>query len=445
MRCFIAAVLLLALSSRTPANPPFELVIMEMVEAFYELEEGEIDDWDAYLAEVAKIRARALGQITIETLTLDQFETLLLRRLVFDRETATDNIDRVIAALTAHAEAQTEDGAYAMTLIARVESYRRGPGAAEASLRSIQHPFTPALLRGERGQTVWSRCAWALHAADRAGALESIAAVLDRIPDDFDQANLSDIDDLDEALASDKDPCARELGEAMRTRLLEMGRARLDALNLNDEDRWWPELRLAFLEHAPTRINLLGSTAPDFEFLWWSNDQRPAQRLSELRGEVVVLEFWSSDCGFCYDAFDKLAPVVEHYRGRPVRFVSLSERNGYVVMDYDAEDYIATPDIREEGDATRRLIERLGHTWDFAIANSLDFQPQFGVRGVPGMMVIDHLGVVRATGLNPRQPKEKTVELLNALLAAMGQEHAPPPAPSASGDGPAGAATLPEH
>ncbi|MBX3351566.1 MAG: TlpA family protein disulfide reductase [Phycisphaeraceae bacterium] len=445
MRSLLAAVLLLGLSFRATANPPFELVIMEMVEAIYELEAGEIADWDAYLAGVAAIRVKAIEQIDIESLTLEQFETMLRRRLVYVKEPPLDNVDRFVAALTQRADDHSEDGAYALLLIARAEALKGGPRGAEASLRAIEHPQAAALLRNQRGGLVWLRCQWAVGARDRVRALNSIASLLDRVPDDFDPSNLSDIDALYDTLARDQDPRARELGETFRTRMLEAGRARVDALELNEKDRWWPELRLAFLEHAPARMNLLGSDAPDFDFLWWSDDDRPAQRLSDLRGEVVVLEFWSSDCGFCYDAFDKLAPIVEHYKGRPVRFVSLSERNGYVVTDYDAEEYEDTPDIRDEADATRRLINRLGHSWTFAIANELDFAPQLGVRGVPGMMILDHRGVVRGLGHDPRQPREKTLGLLDSLLAEReGDRAVAPRAASPGDDGSGGPETRPE-
>lgn len=51
------------------------------------------------------------------------------------------------------------------------------------------------------------------------------------------------------------------------------------------------------------------------------------------------------------------------------------------------------------------------------LTDELACQPQFGVDGVPSMTVIDHRGVVRAVDLNPRQAREKTVALLDRLLA----------------------------
>jgi len=128
-----------------------------------------------------------------------------------------------------------------------------------------------------------------------------------------------------------------------------------------------------------------------------------------------------------------------------VRFVSLSERNGYVVIDYDAEQYEDTPDIRDEGDATRRLIERLGHSWSFAIANALDFTPQFGVYGVPHMIVLDHRGVVRALDHDPRQPREKTLALLDTLVAELKADRAAAPdAASPAGVGSGASETRPK-
>lgn len=63
-------------------------------------------------------------------------------------------------------------------------------------------------------------------------------------------------------------------------------------------------------------------------------DGKPVS-LSDLRGKVVVLTFWSTRCAICASEMPKLSRVAEKYAGRDdVVFLALSMENEFKVGEY---------------------------------------------------------------------------------------------------------------
>lgn len=49
-----------------------------------------------------------------------------------------------------------------------------------------------------------------------------------------------------------------------------------------------------------------------------------ARKLSALRGQIVVVNFWATWCGPCQDELPRLMQIAASYAGRPVSFVFIS-------------------------------------------------------------------------------------------------------------------------
>lgn len=84
------------------------------------------------------------------------------------------------------------------------------------------------------------------------------------------------------------------------------------------------------LRHDPKDIPspLPGKPAPPFALAVFAPGQPPLARpigdtirLSDLRGQVVVLNFWASWCLACRDEHATLSAVAREYVGKPVHFV----------------------------------------------------------------------------------------------------------------------------
>jgi cytochrome c biogenesis protein CcmG/thiol:disulfide interchange protein DsbE len=99
--------------------------------------------------------------------------------------------------------------------------------------------------------------------------------------------------------------------------------------------------------------------------------------LSDLRGEVVVVNFWASWCLPCRAEFPYLNAAARQYQDRGVRFVGVVYQEG-------------------EGNALA-FLEEVG--WPDGYYHAIDPESkaaiEFGVYGIPETFVIDREGVIR--------------------------------------------------
>ena len=156
---------------------------------------------------------------------------------------------------------------------------------------------------------------------------------------------------------------------------------------------------LSFGLRPKTSTVLQGHPAPNFELTAFNGGEFSGRRfsLADMRGQVVVLNFWASWCVEC----DKEMPVLEQawrdYRERGVWFIGV--------------DYL---DIDSAGLA---YLARFGTTYpngpDIGSRLFQDYQST----GVPETFFIDREGIIRHVQIGPiSQPQ--LYGLLDQLLAA---------------------------
>lgn len=119
--------------------------------------------------------------------------------------------------------------------------------------------------------------------------------------------------------------------------------------------------------------------APDFSLLSLDGE---VVTLSELRGSVVVLDFWATWCSPCLRSLPNLHSVVERYQDRGVVLILVSlDRTAKRSRDYLVENGYSTDNVLWESlDAAR------------AVKN------QFGVVGIPRTFIIDRDGFIQYSG-----------------------------------------------
>jgi cytochrome c biogenesis protein CcmG/thiol:disulfide interchange protein DsbE len=126
-------------------------------------------------------------------------------------------------------------------------------------------------------------------------------------------------------------------------------------------------------ESTAIQSPLLGEPAPDFS-LRTIEDGRVI-RLSELRGEVVVLNFWASWCGPCREEHPNFVAAWERYRDRGVILIG-------IVFEDSPEN-------------ARQFMAELGGDWRSVIDPGARTALAYGVYGIPETFFIDRAGVVR--------------------------------------------------
>jgi thiol-disulfide isomerase/thioredoxin len=123
-------------------------------------------------------------------------------------------------------------------------------------------------------------------------------------------------------------------------------------------------------------IPMAAKHAPDPGFKSLDGQTR---KLSSLRGQVVVVNFWATWCGPCQEELPRLSHLAESYAGKPVRFVLIS-------ID-EPKDRAKIPSV------LGRLHVSL-ESWDDADTDTMD---HFGLGDiVPGTAILDEKGEVVA-------------------------------------------------
>jgi cytochrome c biogenesis protein CcmG, thiol:disulfide interchange protein DsbE len=139
---------------------------------------------------------------------------------------------------------------------------------------------------------------------------------------------------------------------------------------------WFGLKRAPFAKIVPTP--LAGQVAPDFSLTTLDGD---SLRLSSLRGQVVVLNFWASWCIPCLQEHPLLVAADERWRSQGVRIV------GVVYQD--------TPTN------ARDWLRERGGTWRHVLDPSSRLSIEYGLFGVPETYFINRHGVIAYKHIGP--------------------------------------------
>jgi cytochrome c biogenesis protein CcmG, thiol:disulfide interchange protein DsbE len=147
----------------------------------------------------------------------------------------------------------------------------------------------------------------------------------------------------------------------------------------------------------PTLVDspLIGQPAPAVTLPYLESNG--ALSLSELRGQIVVVNFWASWCVACRDEHPALIAAAEQYHNAGVVFVGI---------DYQDSQAAAVGFLDEMG----RGGENYRYVTDPASRAALEF----GVFGVPETFVLDRAGTIVAKITGP-----STYPLLAGTLDAV--------------------------
>jgi thiol-disulfide isomerase/thioredoxin len=137
-----------------------------------------------------------------------------------------------------------------------------------------------------------------------------------------------------------------------------------------------------------TQMALIGREAPEIAVKNWINGEPVT--LADLRGRVVLLEFWATWCKPCKEMFPKLNQLYQEETALGLEIVALTRH----YMAYRGTAEAASDELK----LIRGMVVDSGVAFSVGVAEDERLQTVYGANGLPTMVLIDRRGIVRYAG-----------------------------------------------
>jgi len=151
----------------------------------------------------------------------------------------------------------------------------------------------------------------------------------------------------------------------------------------------------------PRRVDspLIGKPAPTPNLPYL--EREGSLSIGDLRGNIVVVNFWASWCVACRAEHDDLMGAARNYRDEGVVFVGV--------------------DFQDETDDAIAFLDEMGRGYDNVVDPQSRFAIEFGVYGIPETFFIDANGIVAAK-ITGESNMAILAETLDEMLAGFAPE-----------------------
>jgi thiol-disulfide isomerase/thioredoxin len=141
--------------------------------------------------------------------------------------------------------------------------------------------------------------------------------------------------------------------------------------------------------------------APELNNTTWINTDNKPRKLADLRGQVVLLEFWTFGCYNCVNTFPAMKEWHAKYKDK-----------GLVIIG----DHFPEFAYEREIENVRNAVKRFGIEYAVAIDNDGATWAAYGNRYWPTMYLIDKRGHIRYIAIGEHD-YSRTDQAIQALLA----------------------------
>jgi thiol-disulfide isomerase/thioredoxin len=140
--------------------------------------------------------------------------------------------------------------------------------------------------------------------------------------------------------------------------------------------------------------------APELIIKEWL-DKKPI-KLSDLRGKVVLVDFWATWCGPCIKNFPKLRQLRAKYKNKGFEIIGITRLYGE----------IGDKEVSEEKEIAflREFKRRFQLSYPIAVHDTSENHSKYGVESIPSVFLLDKMGRVRYINVGSSRQVDKEIE-----------------------------------